>query len=1388
MSFTKRVYQSRNKIYLYGTGSLVALFTFLVGLSYYGITIDSTGDITCAGTIEEPCIAFINITTNRYAIVFPKSVLYFGDNPPEKYELYKKDTLGRWRAFNISGKTMANESKWELKLVVFKKINESIKWGIKSGIVDKDPVFKGYSKDNFMPTLTRNEVFFDHGEAEFPIVNPLSYNVELSSKYFNFLFNNVKGYLTKFEIWVGTEKNMSYNETTQVWIPNITITQIISSNGTFNKTQDNGYFNKTTMIKSGTETIYSLLDSTQKYTLRPKEQVKILIKGYWDVKTVYRTGISIDWFPNLSISGVNYVRNEWAWWNVSFSKCRQIDVVGTGTALTDYQVSMNITYDSDMQADFDDIRFANGTCTNAGTELSYWIEQKVDSSWAQTWIKVPSVAASGNTTLAMYYNASVASGSNINNTMVFGDDFEGYSACTDSAFTNKWTRTHSTGSCTIDSSISTDKAAKIVGGSSTWEVWKSNWNYTSPVVIKSRFNFSLVGSAGQANPLSGAVLNYLEGGSYSTSGGNYFCVGGTCGSGAMTVVANEIYTSQSRLNNTFSYQNITRLSNNVVVSVTNTAQNPRASGFVEMGVGSNNRAILYYYYFVRKFSSPEPTLTVNAEENLCFQSGTLCGLVNSIYLNGTNSDRYYELGDQSNITATVNDTTGTGQLCLTIDHPDFGTNFTCGINGTIPTDYFTSIIPALNTFNDSSKTKTISPNSTVYFALNKVSQVLSSYFNLNGTGLTDVYIDSGDNGIDAIILGALSGTNATISKLSTGVTEANVTFSGASSQAKYITLPMIASIKTAKLNISSTGGSVTVNTFSNGTSTKTATLSPNSNTTVYVPIPLASTITSGQFNISATSYNKSYGESAYSCTMTAGSTTGACSDTVDNDYSTNFYGIDVGGQVTDRPKLILDANFSIPHTNNISSIIVDIYTAGGAGTATGTTKTVVTSIEAYNYTSSSWVTKFSASDVTGASGCSGCFVSTSNRRNATITGLSGIANVNPTLMLRYTLYVSGYHGTNSDPRIWFYEANPVLTIDTDLVKVDAPPVGTWDNTTNITSGTPKIFSFNSTNLQNYLNICGEDPCQIPFTVQAAHDSTGTSRNITTDAVSFVYSNNPKNITIDVGQDGTTEYSYLTDLNSTTSPQTASLGGSAFNSYLSSSSCSGNTCNVPVIFSSKQGGNMTINAIEINYTFNPVNLNYSSFNSYLSGKTGTVTIPVGVNKSSGSGSVTIDSINISYYGDANYTVTANYTDGTTVASTASRIISIIWSNYTLSYPSGVSYFQFFPKTVNSTNVTPYGQSSTTPFINITGTQRDRPFNLYVRVNASYVSTANLTVSNSSTKGTNILTTSWIKLVNNLTTSSSNGLWFWLDLFNINNTALRFLKVYPEFESKCDLCVQ
>jgi hypothetical protein len=93
-----------------------------------------------------------------------------------------------------------------------------------------------------------------------------------------------------------------------------------------------------------------------------------------------------------------------------WNKCKNITINNPGaTTLTDFTSKLNITYDADMQADFDDLRFYTGGCGGTGNQLYAEIEMKTDSTNAYVWIKNNLTA--GANIISMYYgNSSISSG------------------------------------------------------------------------------------------------------------------------------------------------------------------------------------------------------------------------------------------------------------------------------------------------------------------------------------------------------------------------------------------------------------------------------------------------------------------------------------------------------------------------------------------------------------------------------------------------------------------------------------------------------------------------------------------------------------------------------------------------------------------------------------------------------------------------------------------------------------------------------------------------------------------------------------------------------------------------------------------------------------------
>gem|GEM_PF-781552 len=166
------------------------------------------------------------------------------------------------------------------------------------------------------------------------------------------------------------------------------------------------------------------------------------------------------------------------WWNYAFTKRKKISVTSS-SALDDHQVKLNISYDSDMQTDFDDLRFVAG---DDNTVLSYWVEKKTNGVSAVVWVRVKSLAM-GDTGIYMYYgNDVVPSASDGDATFQFFDSFDG-----DEIDEGKWTISGTIG-------VSNGFASDDVKGS----YLKSKQTINSPIIIDSYLKVNNPGMLGYA--------------------------------------------------------------------------------------------------------------------------------------------------------------------------------------------------------------------------------------------------------------------------------------------------------------------------------------------------------------------------------------------------------------------------------------------------------------------------------------------------------------------------------------------------------------------------------------------------------------------------------------------------------------------------------------------------------------------------------------------------------------------------------------------------------------------------------------------------------------------------------------------------------------------------
>ena len=85
------------------------------------------------------------------------------------------------------------------------------------------------------------------------------------------------------------------------------------------------------------------------------------------------------------------------WWSDSFESRKNITITNTGNStLTDFVVYLNISKELNMQTNYNDLRFTNGTCVNSSNSIfnEYEIEY-YNTNQATVWMKISNFTSIG---------------------------------------------------------------------------------------------------------------------------------------------------------------------------------------------------------------------------------------------------------------------------------------------------------------------------------------------------------------------------------------------------------------------------------------------------------------------------------------------------------------------------------------------------------------------------------------------------------------------------------------------------------------------------------------------------------------------------------------------------------------------------------------------------------------------------------------------------------------------------------------------------------------------------------------------------------------------------------------------------------------------------------
>jgi gliding motility-associated-like protein len=152
------------------------------------------------------------------------------------------------------------------------------------------------------------------------------------------------------------------------------------------------------------------------------------------------------------------------------------------TAYTDYQVKIIVNTQAlisagKMNPNGDDLRFTDANCNN----LHYWIDSNINTTTTVIWVKVNSVAASGNTTIQMYYgNYCATPAQNGDSTFILFDDFNG-----SSINSSKWSTAQVTpANCTVN--VGSSSATFTTTGAGSDNIIRSVNAFAGPLHIETK--------------------------------------------------------------------------------------------------------------------------------------------------------------------------------------------------------------------------------------------------------------------------------------------------------------------------------------------------------------------------------------------------------------------------------------------------------------------------------------------------------------------------------------------------------------------------------------------------------------------------------------------------------------------------------------------------------------------------------------------------------------------------------------------------------------------------------------------------------------------------------------------------------------------------------------
>ena len=305
------------------------------------------------------------------------------------------------------------------------------------------------------------------------------------------------------------------------------------------------------------------------------------------------------------------------WWDAAWS-CRMpltVDNTKNALALGGYQLPFNVSYDSDMRPDFFDLRFIQYNSTSGqNTELAYWIEDTVNSSYASVWMRSDSLPAGASATIYLYFgNSQAVAKYSGQATFEFFDDFDGASL--------DWNSWDKASAEVADAEIAMGGSTLTILGSGTTMEYLKTKSYNAAAASCVRTKMRDYTSASYPCEWGFGYRNYKG----SSDGvlklaytSDQYCVCNHAGSGESNSGAGIPDDDSYHLWELRWAADKTELFRDGVSQASQTLSIPASPIFLSLGHPENVAPASWQgsfdWYLVRKFSSPEPTVTAGQKE------------------------------------------------------------------------------------------------------------------------------------------------------------------------------------------------------------------------------------------------------------------------------------------------------------------------------------------------------------------------------------------------------------------------------------------------------------------------------------------------------------------------------------------------------------------------------------------------------------------------------------------------------------------------------------------------------------------------------------------------------------------------------------------------------